>query len=457
MPPRKKPEEPKTATELAIEEQEKIAKKASKDAEDKLKLAELQAKNQAIAQQEAHAQQHTRAHPHSTNANYPFGAFGLNHGVPHLPVVAVPPHQPLHHPQQVQTSWSRAQHQDMQEQEYWQDQRTRARNTRHGNWADSIAAIAAMGIGSATILAILYYGHMTANAKDLIGAVQAFAPNGLSLTYNGAGVTIPGTVTPPPPTKEDVLQGSIDTATGTMNTKNAEETRKVEELTTTSSALAFLPMIKEYLGNYVYLLTLFMDTMVLESVIDDDRQLFFTQQNVALERRREMLEDKLNKVKPTTTFIQKLKEFLQTFNIFTFSVNTETQDSLNSDEIEFLKLLEKFEKNVATVFLVVILFSNELRGENVLTRQQKQKTACLVKLYKTEFTSAKPLFIIMDQYSVNVLIILTKLDQFISNQKTLVQGEIKKRSQFFENMFPFEKTQTQFENILNLLQITNCN
>ena len=456
MPPRKKPEEPKTATELAIEEQEKIAKKASKDAEDKLKLAELQAKNQAIAQQEAHAQQHTRAHPHSTNANYPFGAFGLNHGVPHLPVVAVPPHQPLHHPQQVQTSWSRAQHQDMQEQEYWQDQRTRARNTRHGNWADSIATIAAMGIGSATILAILFHGHMTANAKDLLGVVKNIASGGLSFTYGGAGLNINGTNTPPP-TKTDVLTGSIATATGTMNTKNEEENRKVQGLTDTSSALAFLPMIKEYLGNYVYLLTLFMDTMVLESVIDDDRQLFFTQQHVALEQRREMLEDKLNKVKPTTTFIQKLKEFLQTFNIFTFSVNTGTQESLNLDEIEFLKLLEKFEKNVATVFLLVILFSNELRGENVLNLTQKQKTACLVKLYKTEFTERTPLFIIMDQYSVNVLIILTKLDQFISNQKTLVQGEIEKRRQFFENMFPFERTPKQFENILNLLQITNCN
>jgi hypothetical protein len=49
------------------------------------------------------------------------------------------------------------------------------------------------------------------------------------------------------------------------------------------------------------------------------------------------------------------------------------------------------------------------------------------------------------------------LDQFISNQKTLVQGEIEKRRQFFENMFPFERTPKQFENILNLLQITNCN
>ena len=456
MPPRKKPEEPKTATELAIEEQEKIAKKASKDAEDKLKLAELQAKNQAIAQQEAHAQQHTRAHPHSTNANYPFGAFGLNHGVPHLPVVAVPPHQPLHHPQQVQTSWSRAQHQDMQEQEYWQDQRTRARNTRHGNWADSIATIAAMGIGSATILTILFHGHMTANAKELLGAVKNIASGGLSFTYGGAGLNINGTNTAPP-TKIEVLQGSIATATGTMNTKNEEENRKVEELTDTSSALAFLPMIKEYLGNYVYLLTLFMDTMVLESVIDDDRQLFFTQQHVALEQRREMLEDKLNKVKPTTTFIQKLKEFLQTFNIFTFSVNTGTQESLKGEEIEFLKLLKEFEKNVATVFLVVILFSNELRGEDVLNRTQKQKTACLVNLYKTQFTERTPLFIIMDQYSVNVLIILTKLDQFISKQTMLVQGEIEKRRQFFENMFPFERTPKQFENILNLLQITNCN
>jgi hypothetical protein len=200
-----------------------------------------------------------------------------------------------------------------------------------------------------------------------------------------------------------------------------------------------------------------MDTMVLESVIDDDRQLFFTQQHAALKQRREMLEDKLNKVKPTTTFIQKLKEFLQTFDIFTFSVNTGTQESLKGEEIEFLKLLKEFEKNVATVFLVVILFSNELRGEDVLNRTQKQKTACLVNLYKTQFTERTPLFIIMDQYSVNVLIILTKLDQFISKQTMLVQGEIEKRRQFFENMFPFEQTQRQFENILNLLQITNCN
>ena len=450
MPPRKKPEEPKTATELAIEEQEKIAKKASKDAEDKLKLAELQAKNQAIAQQEAHAQQHARAHPHSTNANYPFGAFGLNHGVPHLPVVAVPPHQPLHHPQQVQTSWSRAQHQDMQEQEYWQDQRTRARNTRHGNVFQMLEVIGTTGITVGLVWAILKSRDATNNLLSLITASSQAFPDGITLssgsltiqklplqtqTSGSANGSTVGPVQEKAPTIETVAA-----AANQMAATNQLVTTAISKLSPTTSIETYEEMINAILKLYCNKQSDLLNIMLLPTLIIPQVLEYFTTLQQQFESQKQELLDKLKGATIDGSYKTALKTYLENFG--TYQKN-DFSSYENNDFYRNLKQLDAFAINISLVDLIILVLAAFLKSKLTNTRDPLESYyQCIIDFYRNGIKVNTKLTLYRDN-DIFLDTLFKRLDVFTNPLLTMTENAAQNRVDFLTWAFTMMPVNTQ--------------